>query len=897
MPLVSGTRLGPYEIAEPLGAGGMGEVYRATDTRLGRSVALKILPGDWAQDSERKLRFEREARTVAGLNHPHICALYDVGSQDGIDFLVMEYLEGETLAELLARGPLPVEQALRLAIQVADALDQAHRHGVVHRDLKPGNIMVTRAGAKLLDFGLARPIAAAIQAGDEGRTRTRALTTDGTILGTLEYMAPEQLEGKEPGARADIFAFGAVLYESLTGRRPFGNGSPAQILASILRSEPEPLSQVVPHVPAALDRIVSRCLAKDPEQRWQTARDLGLELQWIERDPRRPRAEPAAPPPRRATSARFHLYGAWLAAAACFAAAAVLGALLWRRPAAELPEFRLSVVPPDGTMFTALFEGGAPAFSPDGTRLAFVAEAEGRRALWVRALDSTEPRQITGTAGASQPFWSPDGNAIAFFADRKLKRIDLAGGAPQTVCDAVEPRGGSWGRDDVILFAPDQRGPLYRVSALGGRPEPVIALGPDEGSHRVPHFLPDGRRFVYLSSGSRGENRRLYTASIDASAPKFLRAADSRAEFARSADGAGHLFFIWGGRLMAQRFDVEGIELGGDPVPVAARAGFAIGFNVGDFTVARTGLLAYRSVANLTTQLTWFDRKGKAMGALGDPSLYRRPQLSPDGKRVAVERLDPESGAIDVWTLERIRGIASRITADPAYDGFPVWSPDGERLLFVSERGGKMNLYTRASTGAGADEEIFASDQYKIPTDWSRDGRFVLYGAVDLKTVKSDIWALDLGAGRKPTPIVTSDQFDEGQGQLSPSRRWIAYTSDETGQSEVYAQSFGPSGARPFKLQVSSNGGSGPRWRGDTREIFYMAPGGKLMSVPIREGKTLEAAAPEILFQVRMPAGSWRVDYAVTGDGQHFLINVVTGGSESAPITVVFNPAAALRKR
>src|SRR5438876_994271 len=491
MPLVSGTRLGPYEIAEPLGAGGMGEVYRATDTRLGRSVALKILPGDWAQDSERKLRFEREARTVAGLNHPHICALYDVGSQDGIDFLVMEYLEGETLAELLARGALPVEQALRLAIQVADALDQAHRHGVVHRDLKPGNIMVTRAGAKLLDFGLARPIAAAIQAGDEGRTRTRALTTDGTILGTLEYMAPEQLEGKEPGARADIFAFGAVLYESLTGRRPFG----------------------------------------------------------------------------------------------------------------ELPEFRLSVVPPEGTMFTALFEGGAPAVSPDGTRLAFVAEAEGRRALWVRALDSTEPRQITGTAGASQPFWSPDGNAIAFFADRKLKRIDLAGGAPQTVCDAVEPRGGSWGRDDVILFAPDQRGPLYRVSALGGRPEPVIALGPDEGSHRVPHFLPDGRRFVYLSSGSRGENRRLYTASIDASAPKFLRAADSRAEFARSADGAGHLFFIWGGRLMAQRFDVEGIELGGDAVPVAARAGFAVGFTVGDFTVARMGLLAYRSVANLTTQL------------------------------------------------------------------------------------------------------------------------------------------------------------------------------------------------------------------------------------------------------------------------------------------------------
>lgn len=913
MPLNSGSKLGPYEIVAPIGAGGMGEVYRALDTRLDRSVAIKILPETWAADPERRLRFEREARAVAALSHPHICALYDVGEQNGLHYTVMEFVEGETLAARLERGALPLDLALRHGAEIAEALDQAHRHGIIHRDLKPGNVMLTRSGAKLLDFGLAKPaLTFATASSATGGipptglpTQTNALTAEGSILGTVEYMAPEQFEGREADARTDIFSLGTVLYEMIAGRRPFTGPSQASIIGATLHSEPEPLSSSLPAVPQNVDRLVRRCLAKNPEDRWQSARDLAIELQWIS-------GQPAVSPQPSMTAAtkfgRIREWIAWIAAASFLLLTLVLAVTSGQRePETRIPAFELSVVEPEDAPFTSIGDGGAVALSPDGLRLAFVcSNAEGKRFLYVRPLDSAQAQMQPGTEGATQPFWSPDGKRVGFFAGGKLKRIDLEGGALQILADAPNPRGATWSTKETILFAPHQRDGLYRVVALGGRPERVTTLDEkkNEGSHRCPFFLPDGESFLYLVTGPRGETQRVMLGKIgsgpELGLPLDVLRTNTGVKWVPGRDGRfGFLLFLRDSSLMAWKFDPVKRQTLGDPVPIADPVGANIGLNRADFSVSSAGILAYRASMSPTTRLVWFDNLGKELGTLGDPNLYRQPRLSPDGKRVAVERADPQTGNTDVWTLDPQRGVASRVTHDAAYDGFPVWSPDGEKILFMSERQGSGKLYVKASSGAGQEQEIPVAADFLIPTDWSRDGRFILFTSVNLRTVKSDLWVMPLVGNRKPIPCLQTE-FDETQGQFSPSGKWISYASDESGRPEVYVQSFPDpeSSAIAFKLQISKNGGSQPRWSADGKEISYIAPGGDLMVVRIDDSKKqLNASFPQVLFKTRIPSTGARIEYTVAATGKLFLINTVVGGRESPPVSIMLDWRSRLENR
>jgi Tol biopolymer transport system component/predicted Ser/Thr protein kinase len=876
MAFAAGARLGPYEILSALGAGGMGEVYKARDTRLDRTVAIKVLPAALASDPQFRERFDREARAIAALNHRHICTLHDIGTQNGIDFLVMEYLEGDTLAKRLEKGALPLDQALSIAIEIADAVDKAHHQGIAHRDLKPGNIMLTKAGAKLLDFGLAKasaPVGAAAGLSMLPTTPPN-LTAQGTILGTFQYMAPEQLEGQEADARTDIFAFGCVLYEMVTGKKAFEGKSHASLISAILKDEPPPISQVQPLAPPVLDRVVKKCLAKDPEARWHSAHDLHDELRWIAEAPSQQvaLATPAARP-----GGREHIAWALLAMAGLMIVALSIPAIvhLRERPAAN-PEVRLELTTP-ATRQPLHF-----AISPDGRRLVFVASGDGGQRLWQRPLDAVTALPLEGTEDAEYPFWSPDSRAIGFFASGKLKRMDIAGGPPQIVADAPNGRGGAWNRDGTILFAPTNAGGLLRVPASGGEPQPVTKPDPPrQGSHRFPQFLADGRRFLFFAQGSP-EGQGIYFGSLDGTDTKRLTPAEAAGAYAEP----GALVFMQQGTLVVRRFDVAAGMLTGDPMTVADRVSYD-GFNLGGFSVSAMGRLAYRAAGSERRQLTWYDRVGKMVGVAGEPDangllLYA---LSPDGRRVAVTRTVQSN--MDIWVIDVLRGGATRFTFDPATDTSPVWSPDGTRIAFASSRKGVSDLFLKPSSSAGAEDLVLASPFPKLPIDWSLDGRFLLYQTSDPKT-GWDLAALPMTGDRKPI-VVVSTPFEERGGQFSPDGRWVAYQSNESGRFEIYVQPVpGPGG----KWQVSIAGGTDPRWRPDGKELFFLAPDTKLMAAPVRvSDSTFEAGSPASLFQTRTVVGgnaNLTPQYAVSSDGR-FLFNVPEDTSTAAPITLILN--------
>ncbi|MGA9073620.1 MAG: protein kinase, partial [Candidatus Sulfotelmatobacter sp.] len=693
MALTSGTKLGPYEIQSPLGAGGMGEVYLARDTRLDRTVAVKILPPHLSSNLEAKQRFDREARAISSLNHPNICTLHDVGHQDGTDFLVMEYLEGETLADRLMKGPLSPEQVLKYGIEICEGLEKAHKSGVIHRDLKPGNIMLTKSGAKLMDFGLAKatpahePPASSLTMTLSGPSG-QPLTAHGTVLGTFQYMSPEQLEGKEADARSDIFSLGAVLYEMASGRRAFTGKSQASIVAAILASEPQPISAVQPMSPPALDRVVRTCMAKDPDDRWQTAHDVKLQLQWIAEGGSQA-GVPAPVAARRRTSQRL----AWTVAAVAAAVAIAFAVGFVLRAPAPVHPLRVSILPPEQHSFDPL----SIALSPDGTKLAFVATAAaGAPQLWVRPLDSTAAQPLAGTDDAAFPFWSPDSRSLGFFAQGKLRIIDASGGAVQTLADTPQPRGGSWGADGTILYTPDTLSAMFRIPAAGGTPSRAIGqerAAASIGSPRWPAFLPDGRHYIFFQylPDNQGGGGSIHLGALDSQQDTILVDSDYRAQYA-----SGHLVFVHGGNLMSQTFDEKKLKLIGNSVPIAEQVRGEIR-GAAAFSLSSEGKLIFAGGQSATIDLAWYDRSGKK-GDTIDSGTFQDAHISPDGKKVSAARADA-GGHLEIYIYDLVRGTKSQFSFSQSRDDDPIWSPDGNTIVFDSARNGKIDLYTRPANG------------------------------------------------------------------------------------------------------------------------------------------------------------------------------------------------------
>jgi Tol biopolymer transport system component len=896
MPLTQGTRLGPYEILAPLGAGGMGEVYRAKDTRLDRTVAIKVLPAHVADVPEARQRLDREAKAVSNLSHPHICALYDVGHQDGVDFLVMEYLEGETLAVRIARGPLPPVELLRYGIQIADALDRAHRQGLLHRDLKPGNVMLTKSGAKLLDFGLAKSIAppGSVSGLTAAPTMTSPLTAAGTIVGTFQYMAPEQIEGGEADARSDIFSFGALLYEMATARRAFEGKTQASLIASILKEEPRPLSALAPMTPPALERVVKTCLAKEPDDRWQTAHDLSRELSWIAE------AGSQAGVPAPVARHRRSREKALAMAAALFAAISVALAVAYLRvPARESRVLRSTILPPAKvTPIPVGARGGRMAISPDGRRLVFVgADQENNTLLYLRPLNATDASPLPGTEGASRPFWSPNSRSIGFFAGGKLKKIEADGGPPFTLCDAPEPRGGTWNREGIIIFTPDSTSPLFKVSADGGAATPVTEIDKAKGeeTHRFPWFLPDGRRFLYLVRSHTGDasNRSvIYAGSLDGKERKLIVRAPANAAFA-----SGYLLFPRERSLMAQRFDPSRLEVSGDASPIAQDLSIDGSYNEAAFSASEGGMLVYQvGSPEERTRLTWVDRSGKEIGTLGSLAQNMDLALSPDGSRVAVTISDADSHNWDIWIYDIARGVSTRFTSDPGVDVVPRWSPDSTRIAFCSDRRAPFDMFVKNASGIGQEESILQAGGYKVPESWTPDGRSIVYTDLDSTSkTKSDLMVVPISGDRKPSVYLRSE-FNELAGALSPDGRWLAYVSDESGRDEIYVANFPtPTG----KWRISNAGGEIPLWRHDGRELFFVAPGNRLTAAPIAsQGNTIQVGPLETLFEAQFPSLPYpgaRL-YDVSADGRRFLLLFQATRTVTSPFTLVADWPAELKK-
>jgi serine/threonine protein kinase len=858
-------------IESVLGAGGMGEVYRARDTRLDRHVAIKVLRD---ADPNRQARLSREGKALAALSHPHICILHDVGSDDGTSFLVMEYLEGVTLAHRLERGALPMGEALRIAIQIADALDKAHRSGIVHRDLKPSNVMLSNKGTKLLDFGIARLHPPSGEPPAMSATRSTR-TIEGTIVGTVSYMAPEQLEGRDADARSDLFAFGCVLYEMLAGCRPFEGGSQAIEIAHILDSDAPPISPER-HVSPALDRVIRRCLAKDPDDRWQTARDLLSELEWLQlQTSNLARIDPSRPAPVRERAA-------WAIAATATMVSLVVLALRWAGSSEPPSIIRMSVAPPEGAIISDTPAAPSPSVSPDGKKIAFViVDKTSRLKLVARTLSRDEVVLIAGTEGAARPFWSPDSQAIAFFSQGKLKKVALDGGAPEIVCDAPFEGGGSW-LGDTILFGGGPGG-IMRVAAKGGTPVPVTRLRESETAHTAPTFLPDGRHFIFLSSISRAQ-----IGSIDAPNREDLFVADSRVDFTEP----GYLAFVRGSRLMVQRFDADRRIVTGEPVQVADGVGIG-GYGRVAASMGLSGTLAYRvGSSGFRVQLTWRDRSGRTLSTVGDIRDIRSIALSPDAEDVAYHI--HENGGGDIWMTNLARGITTRFTFEAnRHYGSPCWPRPGGMLVYERNSPGRVQLFKKARNGTEAEEVLLDADAAgeAYPTDCTDS--LVMFQRPDPKTQK-DLWILPLTGDRKPYPLLHGP-FNEDFGTLSPDLRWFAYGSDETGRFEIYVQPFPPTGA---KWPISLNGGAYPRWRSDGRELFYLSADGQLMAVTTSaNGSEFSAGAPNALFDA--PAiivantgggfGNGYQGYAPIADASRFLVAQVPENRPAGSLTVVVN--------
>ncbi|HKA36694.1 MAG TPA: protein kinase [Thermoanaerobaculia bacterium] len=887
MALEAGRRLGPYEVLSPIGAGGMGEVYKARDTRLGRDVAVKVLPQHLSENAEFKQRFEIEARAISALTHPHICTLYDVGNQDGLEFLVMELLEGESLVDRLGKGPLPMEQVLRYGIEIADALEKAHRSGIVHRDLKPGNVMLTKSGVKLLDFGLAKlreatgaPFSSGLSRLATQDQRSAPLTERGTVLGTYQYMSPEQVEGGEADARSDIFALGAVLYEMATGRKAFTGKSPASLMGAILRDEPEPISEITPLTPPAFARVVKTCLAKDPEHRFETAHDVKLQLQWIAEGGSQ--AGVAAPI---ASRRRNREKLAWVAAAVGFAAAALLAVGYIRRAPVAPRSVRFEVPTPPEVVSIDM-----PRISPDGKYLAFNAtDSSGKTKIWLRPLNALAAQPLAGTEGTTRPFWSPDSRFLGFFAEGKLKKIDIGGGPPQKICDAPTGADGTWSPKGVILFDGLPPDPIYRVPAAGGTPIAIVKKDAARKEVQIgwPEFLPDGKHFLFLSQVQKTENNAYRIGSLDSSETKPLMPAQTLVTYAPP----GYLLFVRDRTLVAQRFDPNALKTVGEPVPLAEQIGTnAIG--LARFSVSRQGTLAYRT-GEAGSRLIWVDRSGKEIGTVGDPAEIGNPSMTSRGDRLAFNLADPRTGRSSIWVRDLGRGVNSRFSFGATDEICPLWSPDGSRLVFsnatdsgweIQEKGtgGEEEVKTLVKPSAGADRTV--------ASDWSRDGRYIAYSQRSAET-GWDIWMLPTFGDRKPMPFVKTG-FAELLPVFSPDGKYVAYQSNESGRQEIYVRGFPGPGS---KWQISSGGGTEPSWRVDGKEIFYRAADQKLMTVEVAAGKEgLQAGTPQPLFLARVQTGGARNKYLPSADGQRFLVVGPLSRESMVPTAVVLNWSADL---
>ncbi|MFY9940167.1 MAG: protein kinase [Silvibacterium sp.] len=891
MALTSGTRLGPYEILAPVGAGGMGEVYRARDTRLGRDVAVKILSTHLSSDPDLKQRFEREARAVSSLTHPNICCLYDVGSQDGTAFIVMEYLEGETLAVRLKAGPLPLPLCLKIGIEIADALDKAHREGIIHRDLKPSNIMLTKSGAKLMDFGLAKSVvatlhgvtAAPIPSQDDLPTMSvvapdspnAPFTEHGAIVGTLLYMAPESIQGRPADFRSDIFSFGCVLYEMISGRRAFTGESRLSIVAAILEKDPQPMASLQPLTPAALEHVVLRCLMKDPEERWQSSRDLSRELKWISGGVGLTKApEPA---PRR----RERL--AWGVAALCIALLTWLGVAHWRSmQSAESRHLHLSLLPPPSTSFVPYNF----AISPDGRRLAFVAAAQdGSTALWIRSLAAGAAQQLTGTEGTLFPFWSPDSHQVGFFQASKLKSVDPSSGALQILCDAPGGAGGAWNNRGTIIFAGFQRGitpigtspGIFKVSDSGGEPQPVNMASAPNAATFWPSALPDGDHFIYFIFGSSNSPQKqgIYLGSLSTQETKLISSEIiGNTQFASS-----RLYYVRDGSLMAQQFDLKRLQTTGPPDAVSRQElEQSPAFSRAGFSISENGVVVFQSATESVSRLSWFDRSGKELEELPTTG-YRDPALSRNGALLAISSDDDHNGKHYIHIYDFARGTSTRVS-DGGTEVFPVLSPDGKRVAYVGNFARTSQYIDVAATdGSGKLERLAASD-FLVPNDWSADGRFLVY--MHIHGSAPDLDTLDL-SNHSQTAYAPG-----AEAQFSPDGKWIAFTGapSTTGEdTEVYVCRFPNPGGR---IQISNHGGAQPRWRADGKELFYVAIDKKLMAVSIDTSHDEPVAGvPHALFQTRIVAArTVGFQYAVSRDGNRFLINSMPDVG-AAPLTVL----------
>jgi serine/threonine protein kinase/Tol biopolymer transport system component len=823
--LVSGTKLGRYEIRSKIGAGGMGEVYQARDLELGREVAVKVLPSHFSIEATRLQRFQQEACAASALNHPNIITVHDIGSHDGSPYVVSELLEGETLRKRISGTPLGQRRAIDYALQIANGLAAAHEKGIIHRDLKPDNIFITNDGrAKILDFGLAKLTQLD---GHQSQTDvpTRRVDTDsGVVMGTVGYMSPEQLKGRAVDQRTDIFSFGAILYEMLSGRRAFHAESAAETMSAILREDPPELSDTNKAVSLSLQRLVNRCLEKNRESRFHSASDLAFALEAISGGVTSS-AETLTPVTTQ-TSELIRNKLPWIVTAVlalALIATVVFGYLYFRRSPVDVVTTRFPIYPADKSYF-----GGNFAVSPNGRRVALRVISEGRVRLWVRSFDSLTAQPLAGTEEAVFPFWSPDSRFIGFFSGGKLRKIEVTGGPAQTICDAPDPRGATWNADGLILFAPKTADALYRVSAGGGTPAPVTTLDQSrkEISHTHPRFLPDGRHFLYLAISPQQDTSGIYVSALDSPDTKLLVKADSGAAYSPP----GYLLFLRGRTLMAQAFDADSLKINGDPLPVAEQVDrLGLGRRDAMFSVSETGVLVYWSGSSANLQLVWFDRQGKQLSTVGPVGSYVTPWLSPDEKRVTFGSSEPDGGGSDIWIMELARGTPTRFTFDPAIEAVPLWSPDGSRILYSSDREGPLNLYQRAANSAGEAEPLPKNDNNnKLANDWSADGRFILFQAQDQRT-NSDLWVLPISGDQKPFPYLHAD-FSEAQGRFSPDGKWVAYVSNESGKWEVYVQSFPVPGG---KWQVSNSGGAQPQWRRDGSELFYISSDRKLMAVDV----------------------------------------------------------------
>jgi serine/threonine protein kinase len=863
----------------------MGEVYRARDSRLERIVAIKVLPEHLAASPEVHQRFEREARVISSLSHPHICTLYDIGEDEGTHYLVMEYLEGETLAARLERGPLPIDEVLSMGIQIADALDRAHRSGVVHRDLKPGNVMLTAAGVKLLDFGLAKLHLSASPDGGTDLSRmlteqpaSAPLTVEGTILGTFQYMAPEQLEGREVDARSDLFALGTLLHEMATGRKAFTGATQASLIGSIMQSSPPPVSSLSELAPPAFDRVVQACLAKSPEDRWQTAHDVKLQLQWI--------AEggsqiglPAPVAARRKTRERL----AWSVAAVAMLAAVAFALGFVRRAPTSPEPMRFEIQHPSTQR-----QVDSPKLSPDGRYLAYGAtDDQARTMVWLRPMASLDALPLAGTEGLQgRPFWSPDGRHLAFFAEGKLKKVPVTGGPAQTICDAPRGADGTWSEDGVILFDGQDQDPILRVAAAGGVATPLIV---PEGDDQVgwPQFLPGGDRFLFVVFG--GGEQRVQVADADGSNVRTVLAGQSRVEYSPP----GYLLYVREQTLVAHPFDSLSAELSGEPVPLTE--GLEISFvGLSHFSASRSGALAFRTGAIRDGLLQWVDLDGRTSLAVEESGGYEDPALSPDGRWIAFEL--PGQEGDDLWIHDLRRGTTSRFTYAPGDDADPIWSPDGRRIAYGAWNPAtkSQDLAVKTVSGGGEPEVLLERDGVETPLSWSPDGRSLLFQTGTAAT-RGDVWLLSLDDG-EASPLLAT-QFMEQRGRFSPDGRWVAYEGHESGRPEIYVQAFpGPVG----KWQVSTDGGNEPQWSPDGRTIFYLALDGRLTRVAVEAGRSdpegFEAGVPESLFPLRLTQAGNRTRFVVTPDGERLLALAPNSEEVVPPTTLILHWAAALSR-